>query len=115
MGTVKLLAKTALVGAAGIAAYQLTKKLLTLRPKTWQDARNELAQATLKARAAARASAPELDWSDPAVNEREMKTFNQYFKERKAIMDKSEAMGVPPHLDFIFDDDNPTYGNPYAN
>lgn len=115
LGTVKLLAKASLVGAAGVAAYALTKKLMTLRPKTWQDAKNELAQATIQARAAARAQNPEYDWNDPAVNAKVMGPFNQYFKERKAIMDQSEAMGVPPHLEFIFDDENPTYGNPYTN
>lgn len=115
LGTLTLISQAALVGAAGVGAYFLTKKLATLRPKNWQDARYELSKATLAARKAMRESRPDLDWNDPKTNAAEMKPFDDYFKQRLDIINKSEAMGVEPHLEFIFDDDNPTYGNPYTN
>lgn len=115
LGPLKVLAKASLVGAAGIGAYALTKKLLTLRPKTWQDAKNALAQATVAARAEVRKAMPYLDWEDPAVNAQHMAQFNEYFRERKGILDRLEAIGAKPNLGYTFDDDNPTYGDPYKN
>jgi len=103
-GTVKLLAKASLVGAAGVAAYALTKKLLTITAKNWDDMRYELSRGVATARTEARKQNPQVDWDDPLQAEQVMAPFNQYFKERKAIMDKSEAMGVKPHLEFYFDD-----------
>lgn len=104
LGTVKLLAKASLIGAAGVAAYALTKKLLTITAKNWDDMRYELSAAVARARTEARKQNPQVDWDDPLQAEQVMAPFNQYYKERRAIMDKSEAMGVKPHLEFYFDD-----------
>lgn len=118
-GTFKLLAKASLVGAAGAAAYAATKKLLTLRPKNWDDIMYETAKQVGIARNQVRQDHPEIDWnnpSDPATAAQiaeVMGPLNQYFKERQAMMQSEKAQGSPPRLAFMFDD-NSVYSNTYG-
>lgn len=125
LGTIKLLAKGTLVATAGLAAYALTKKLATLRPKTWADAHSELAKAYREAKQEVRLSRPDLDWSGGPETQRNNELvfgpLNAWFKEREAVLDGLEAARAWPKdykgnaLGYVFDDDNPTYGDPFKN
>lgn len=125
LGTLKLIGKGSLIATAGLAAYALTKKLATLRPRNWNDARSELAKAYREAKQAVRDSRPDLDWSGGEETRRNNELLfgdlNKWFQEREGVLDQLEASRAWPKdykgnaLGYVFDDDNPVYGDPFKN
>lgn len=125
LGTLKLLAKGSLVAGAGLAAWALTKKIATLRPRTWADAHRQLADAYRAAKQELRDSRPDIDWSGGEETKRaNIELFgplNAWYQERSAILDQLEELKKFPTdykgnpLGYVFDDDNPTYGDPFKN
>lgn len=109
---VKVLAKASLVGLAGIAAYELTKKLRTLRLKTWDEIRYEAANESRRARQAAALKAgydidapPGTPGAVPASFNAD---FTKYFKERMQLIDLLSSAAAKPPTDWanlVFDDD----------
>jgi len=75
--------KASLVGLAGVAAYELTKKLMTLRWKTYADLRFDLANQYRHARQ----NVPR------ALTAAELASFKQWYDAKSAEIDAAERGG----------------------
>lgn len=84
---VGFIAKTALVGAAGYAAYWLTSKLQKLRYKTYDDLRYDAANWYREARRAAALDAGR------GLTPAESAQLSQWFKAKMRLLDNYEASG----------------------
>lgn len=100
-GAAKLAAKAGLVAAAGLAAYYVTKKLLQLRYKTYDELRYEASNAYRAARqeTAAKAGRP--------LTPEELKQLATWYKAKIAHLNEAEAAGkkVGGVVNLIFDED----------
>lgn len=97
---VRAIAKASLVGLAGLAAYKLTSKLLTLKAKTWQDLRNEISAAFARAKTEAikeRGLTFDQVNADPELRKQLFGDLQAYYKDRMRILEAQAAkMPNPP-------------------
>lgn len=94
-------AQAGLLVAAGLAAYYITKKLRTLRYRTWDEVRYQAAQEYRAARQKLATDAGR------GLTPQENAQLSQWFKARLANADRYEAEGKKPSgvMNLIFDQD----------